>query len=210
MLGCRIGTLHRAPCRRHPAPAQPCHFCPAGRPWPRRPRSEPHFCMFLELAWCLTAVASRTSPPTLCRPHQQRGGHSRTVTAAQPHASCTGCVPRSVKRPEHLPRCAGRISESEVIAQIWILLLGGIGVAAVLDLWAGALGWFGCSMSASRSMLPTPNMQRPPTYSAASTTSTCLAGHDSPASHALLGSLHGTCCRLQLQSLPPQAMTSPS
>lgn len=32
---------------------------------------------------------------------------------------------------------AGRISEGEVIAQIWILLLGGIGVAAVLDLWAG-------------------------------------------------------------------------
>ncbi len=26
-----------------------------------------------------------------------------------------------------------------MIAQIWILLLGGIGVAAVLDLWAGEL-----------------------------------------------------------------------
>ncbi|PRW33934.1 chlorophyll synthetase [Chlorella sorokiniana] len=35
------------------------------------------------------------------------------------------------------PIPSGRISEGEVIAQIWILLLGGIGVAAVLDLWAG-------------------------------------------------------------------------
>ncbi len=32
---------------------------------------------------------------------------------------------------------AGAISEGEVIGQVWALLLGGIGVAAVLDTWAG-------------------------------------------------------------------------
>ncbi len=32
---------------------------------------------------------------------------------------------------------AGRITEPEVIAQIWALLLGGIGVAYGLDTWVG-------------------------------------------------------------------------
>ncbi|GAB4815556.1 hypothetical protein N2152v2_002602 [Parachlorella kessleri] len=35
------------------------------------------------------------------------------------------------------PIPSGAISESQVIAQVWALLLGGIGVAAVLDTWAG-------------------------------------------------------------------------
>jgi chlorophyll/bacteriochlorophyll a synthase len=35
------------------------------------------------------------------------------------------------------PIPSGRISEVEVITQIWILLLGGIGTAAVLDRWVG-------------------------------------------------------------------------
>ena len=35
------------------------------------------------------------------------------------------------------PIPSGRISEGQVIAQIWVLLLGGLGLAGVLDLWAG-------------------------------------------------------------------------
>ena len=35
------------------------------------------------------------------------------------------------------PIPSGRITEPQVIAQIWVLLLGGLGVAAALDLWAG-------------------------------------------------------------------------
>lgn len=32
---------------------------------------------------------------------------------------------------------AGAIPESDVIAQIWILLIGGLGVSYALDVWAG-------------------------------------------------------------------------
>lgn len=35
------------------------------------------------------------------------------------------------------PIPSGAISENEVITQIWVLLLGGLGLAAVLDVWAG-------------------------------------------------------------------------
>nr|ACN41022.1 unknown [Picea sitchensis] len=35
------------------------------------------------------------------------------------------------------PIPSGAISESEVITQIWVLLLGGLGLAALLDVWAG-------------------------------------------------------------------------
>jgi 4-hydroxybenzoate polyprenyltransferase len=35
------------------------------------------------------------------------------------------------------PIPSGAISEGEVIAQIWILLLGGLGIAYGLDVWAG-------------------------------------------------------------------------
>ncbi|RZC90707.1 hypothetical protein C5167_028540 [Papaver somniferum] len=35
------------------------------------------------------------------------------------------------------PIPSGAISESEVITQIWVLLLGGLGIAGVLDVWAG-------------------------------------------------------------------------
>ncbi|KAG1655369.1 hypothetical protein FOA52_012096 [Chlamydomonas sp. UWO 241] len=35
------------------------------------------------------------------------------------------------------PIPSGRISEADVIGQIWFLLLGGIGTAAILDVWAG-------------------------------------------------------------------------
>uniref|UniRef100_A0A0C9S2U0 Chlorophyll synthase, chloroplastic n=1 Tax=Wollemia nobilis TaxID=56998 RepID=A0A0C9S2U0_9CONI len=35
------------------------------------------------------------------------------------------------------PIPSGAISESEVITQIWVLLLGGLGLAAALDIWAG-------------------------------------------------------------------------
>ena len=35
------------------------------------------------------------------------------------------------------PIPSGKISETQVIVQIWTLLLGGLGVAAVLDAWAG-------------------------------------------------------------------------
>ncbi|XP_051131616.1 chlorophyll synthase, chloroplastic [Andrographis paniculata] len=35
------------------------------------------------------------------------------------------------------PIPSGAISEEEVITQIWVLLLGGIGLAALLDVWAG-------------------------------------------------------------------------
>lgn len=55
-----------------------------------------------------------------------------------------------------VPPCqcpAGRISEGEVIAQIWILLLGGIGVAAVLDLWAGEGGSWGAAAGCIRSLI---------------------------------------------------------
>lgn len=64
-----------------------------------------------------------------------------TAARSQPHSrtrlALVACL--VVLNVPNISRCAGRISESEVIAQIWILLLGGIGVAAVLDLWAGAL-----------------------------------------------------------------------
>jgi 4-hydroxybenzoate polyprenyltransferase len=36
---------------------------------------------------------------------------------------------------------SGAISEGEVKAQIWALLAGGIGVAYVLDQWAGVHAW---------------------------------------------------------------------
>lgn len=35
------------------------------------------------------------------------------------------------------PIPSGKISETQVVVQIWTLLLGGLGVAAVLDAWAG-------------------------------------------------------------------------
>ena len=35
------------------------------------------------------------------------------------------------------PIPSGAISEGEVIAQIWVLLLGGLGIAYGLDVWAG-------------------------------------------------------------------------
>uniref|UniRef100_A0A7S3NKH8 Chlorophyll synthase n=1 Tax=Aureoumbra lagunensis TaxID=44058 RepID=A0A7S3NKH8_9STRA len=35
------------------------------------------------------------------------------------------------------PIPSGRITESQVIGQIWILLLGGLGMAALMDIWAG-------------------------------------------------------------------------
>ena len=35
------------------------------------------------------------------------------------------------------PIPSGAISENEVIAQIWVLLLGGLGLAYGLDVWAG-------------------------------------------------------------------------
>ncbi|XP_076938478.1 chlorophyll synthase, chloroplastic, partial [Bidens hawaiensis] len=35
------------------------------------------------------------------------------------------------------PIPSGAISENEVIAQIWVLLLGGLGLAGILDVWAG-------------------------------------------------------------------------
>lgn len=35
------------------------------------------------------------------------------------------------------PIPSGRISKEEVIAQIWVLLLGGLGISYALDLWAG-------------------------------------------------------------------------
>ncbi|KAM0953665.1 putative chlorophyll synthase [Dioscorea sansibarensis] len=35
------------------------------------------------------------------------------------------------------PIPSGAISETEVITQIWVLLLGGLGLAALLDVWAG-------------------------------------------------------------------------
>lgn len=43
---------------------------------------------------------------------------------------------------------AGAISEAEVKEQIWALLLGGIGVAFLLDRWAGKWG--------GRMLLPNP------------------------------------------------------
>ncbi|XP_039013258.1 chlorophyll synthase, chloroplastic-like isoform X2 [Hibiscus syriacus] len=35
------------------------------------------------------------------------------------------------------PIPSGAISENEVISQIWLLLLGGLGIAGILDVWAG-------------------------------------------------------------------------
>ncbi|OMO85007.1 UbiA prenyltransferase family [Corchorus capsularis] len=35
------------------------------------------------------------------------------------------------------PIPSGAISENEVITQIWVLLLGGLGIAGILDVWAG-------------------------------------------------------------------------
>lgn len=48
-------------------------------------------------------------------------------------------VPQLIRPALPLPACraAGAISEGEVKAQIWALLLGGIGVAFALDQWAG-------------------------------------------------------------------------
>ena len=48
------------------------------------------------------------------------------------HCNTRARIPRPALSPH-----AGAISESQVITQVWALLLGGIGVAAVLDTWAG-------------------------------------------------------------------------
>ncbi len=48
-----------------------------------------------------------------------------------------GSPPTSSLSPGSPPAASGRISERDVIAQIWVLLLGGLGVAYGLDKWAG-------------------------------------------------------------------------
>ncbi|XP_022767778.1 chlorophyll synthase, chloroplastic isoform X2 [Durio zibethinus] len=53
------------------------------------------------------------------------------------------------------PIPSGAISEKEVISQIWLLLLGGLGIAAVLDVWLKQNGWIGnFALGASYISLP--------------------------------------------------------
>lgn len=69
-----------------------------------------------------------------CRRQRQPNCSAAAAVAAAafPPRGAHAPPPRSATRP------AGAISEGEVKAQIWALLLGGIGVAFVLDQWAGA------------------------------------------------------------------------
>ncbi|XVE97111.1 hypothetical protein REPUB_Repub02eG0282500 [Reevesia pubescens] len=53
------------------------------------------------------------------------------------------------------PIPSGAISENEVISQIWLLLLGGLGISAVLDVWLKQNGWIGnFALGASYISLP--------------------------------------------------------
>ncbi|XP_042943070.1 chlorophyll synthase, chloroplastic-like isoform X4 [Carya illinoinensis] len=53
------------------------------------------------------------------------------------------------------PIPSGAISESEVITQIWLLLLGGLGLAGLLDIWLKQNGWVGnFALGASYISLP--------------------------------------------------------
>lgn len=70
--------------------------------------------------------------------HQRGGGEGPDLSAARRGSLhvCAGCLSTRAP-PLHPPPPAGAISEGEVKAQIWALLLGGIGVAYALDTWAG-------------------------------------------------------------------------
>ncbi|KAK6943150.1 UbiA prenyltransferase family [Dillenia turbinata] len=53
------------------------------------------------------------------------------------------------------PIPSGAISESELITQIWVLLLGGLGLAGLLDVWIKQNGWIGnFALGASYNSLP--------------------------------------------------------
>jgi chlorophyll synthase len=51
------------------------------------------------------------------------------------------------------PIPSGAVSETEVIAQIWVLLLGGLAVAYGLDVWAGHSFPINLSLSLGGSLL---------------------------------------------------------
>lgn len=86
-------------------------------------------------------------------PSGERGcrGTRRRAEAAYLNAVCFNVLRWQLHAlslaPQQQPNCSlwalappspsGRISESDVIAQIWVLLLGGLGVAYGLDKWAG-------------------------------------------------------------------------
>ncbi|KAL1819450.1 hypothetical protein ACET3Z_014319 [Daucus carota] len=53
------------------------------------------------------------------------------------------------------PIPSGVISENEVITHIWVLLLGGLGLAGILDVWLKQNGWIGnFALGASYISLP--------------------------------------------------------